>query len=185
MIYPSRVLLKVKTSTRTGASWPRRSRRSKRTRICSLSLKRAVVVLPLPAAPRIIRNPGLTSASTFNCSGVGVTDCKTRISGTLCCRPHCLGPRERDPSEPVSAERGGVAAAADGGGVHQLLRGEMGADTVAVREHLATSPRLTQSTRRVCPLSQRARARAVPCLRARFGGGALPCGLSVPVPAAS
>ena len=95
-MYPSRVRLNVSTRTRTGASCPWRCRRSSRTAICSRKRSSAVVVFPLPAAPLMMRNPGLTSASTLNCSGVGVTEGNSRISNSTGCRPHCLGPRGMD-----------------------------------------------------------------------------------------
>jgi len=44
------------------------------------NLKIAVVVLPLPAAPRITSIPAVVFETIFNCSGVGGTDGRTRIN---------------------------------------------------------------------------------------------------------
>ena len=46
------------------------------------SRSREAEVLPSPAAPRINRNPGLSSTNMASCSAVGIPSCKVRICAT-------------------------------------------------------------------------------------------------------
>ena len=87
LMYPRSVRLNVSTRTRTGSVVPRRIRRYSRDRQSCRSRNRAAVVLPLPAAPRISRNPGRVSSSMASCSAVGVTSRKVRNYAARCsCR---------------------------------------------------------------------------------------------------
>src|SRR5882762_5495736 len=91
-IYPLSVRLYVRTNTLSGLLSPSRRRRLRKNPIRDLSLSNAVVVFPLPAAPRINSTPGRVLERIFNCSGVGVTLRSARIylilSGKNRIRPH-------------------------------------------------------------------------------------------------
>ncbi len=77
--YPRSVRLNASTKTRTGSTRRRRSRRLMREAHSCRSRKSAAVVFPLPAAPRMSRNPGFASARIGSCSGLGVILLNVRI----------------------------------------------------------------------------------------------------------